>query len=168
MDSTRINVPTVVITHHSASAPTTTVNQIDAWHKLRWPGFVSRAGYHVGYHYVIDHAGKVTQTREHDEEGAHTRGMNLSSIGVCFTGNFNETKPTYKQLRSWFVLWNQIKEQYPNIVTMPHRAYSATDCHGKLLQNDYFVITAEKASLLQTIEALLIKIQNLLTKSTMK
>jgi hypothetical protein len=167
----KTNLPTVIITHHTGGTSTYplldtsshTVNDVNAWHKTLWSDFKSSLGYHVGYHYFINKDGKVTQTREHYEEGAHCIGMNKSSIGVCFAGNFDVTKPTTKQLVSWMRLYSKIEREFPNIPTYPHRKYATKSCHGNLLSDDYFVMNQKKQSMLTTIEMLLWKITSLLT-----
>jgi len=107
-----MNTPTVVITHHCggtdaqplADSSFATVDDVNSWHYARWPEFKSQRGYFVGYHYFISKDGTVTQTRNHNEEGAHVIGMNSKSIGVCFAGNFDLTKPTEKQMNAWYAL----------------------------------------------------------------
>lgn len=134
-----MNKPTVVITHHALSRKDHTVKDVDNWHRERWPGFVSRSGWHVGYHYVIETNGTVTQTRAHEEEGAHTLGMNRSSIGVCFMGNFDLHYPSSEQIEAWDTLYRKLQAEFPGIPTKPHRAYAPyKSCHGKLLPDDYF------------------------------
>ena len=90
----RINKPNKIIVHHALSAIHHTVSEVDSWHKQRWPGFVSDRGYHVGYHFVIAFDGKVTQTRNYEEEGAHCIGQNLSSP-VSYT---HLTLPTNREV----------------------------------------------------------------------
>lgn len=133
-----MNKPTVIITHHALSLKEHTVYDVDTWHRERWPGFVSRAGWHVGYHYVIDWDGTVTQTREHDEEGAHTLGMNKKSIGVCFMGNFDNHLPSEEQLESWEKVYAEIQASFPNLPVRPHRTYANKSCHGSLLADNFF------------------------------
>lgn len=170
------NKPTVIITHHTggtdaqplANSSYATVADIDSWHKLRWPGFTSRGGYHVGYHYVIEKDGKITQTREHDEEGAHCIGMNTSSIGVCFSGNFDLTKPTEPQLETWYRLYDNLRKQFPNIPVRPHRAYARKTCHGSLLPDEYFAVAYQRWTLAERIKQLRSQLVALLTKRRMK
>ena len=96
-------------------------------------------GWHVGYHYVIEYNGKVTKTRTHDEEGAHTIGMNKSSIGVCFMGNFDLIYPSKEQIEAWEELYVKLQKEYPGLPCRPHRHYASyKSCHGKLLPDDYF------------------------------
>lgn len=150
-----MNKPTVVITHHALSLRTHTVKDVDNWHRARWPGFVSRAGYHVGYHYVIESTGMVTQTREFDETGAHTIGMNNSSIGVCFMGNFDKALPTPGQMAAWYTIYKDIQAKYPGIPTRPHRAFASyKTCHGSLLSDDYFTTETQIKSLWEEIKRL--------------
>jgi hypothetical protein len=68
--------------HHSASpSHATTIDRIDGWHRDRgWDG--------VGYHYVIHPDGSIHQGRDPGKVGAHCRGHNSHSIGVCVCGNF--------------------------------------------------------------------------------
>lgn len=159
-----MNKPTVVITHHAVSLKTHTVSDVDNWHRQRWPGFVSRAGYHVGYHYVIEWDGTVTQTRQHNEEGAHTIGMNTSSIGVCFMGNFDLHLPSEWQMKSWYVLYQKLKKEYPNIPTYPHRKYANKSCHGKLLSDDYFTTGKQIQTLLERVKQLQALLASLIKK----
>jgi hypothetical protein len=171
-----MNKPTVIITHHTggsdaqplADSSNATVAAIDSWHKLRWPGFTSRAGYHVGYHYVITKDGTITQTRQHDEEGAHCIGMNRSSIGVCFAGNFDLTIPTQAQMQSWFTLYEKIAKEYPGIPTYPHRKYATKTCHGRLLSDDYFAKAFQINTLTMRVTQLRALLTSLLTKRRMR
>lgn len=70
-----------VIVHHSASPVSTTVEQIDEWHKARgWSG--------IGYHWVLLEDGTWAKGRNENKTGAHCNGYNKGSIGICVTGNF--------------------------------------------------------------------------------
>lgn len=137
-----MNTPTKVITHTAQSQTWHTVRDVDSWHRQRWPGFVSRSGWHVGYHIVIEWDGTWTQTREFDEEGAHCIGQNKSSIGVCFMGNGDLHEPSPQQKSAWVhEVWALIHKQYPTITTSdiyPHRAFANKTCHGRLLSDNYY------------------------------
>lgn len=171
-----MNNPTVVITHHTGGTDQYplldtshhTVADVNAWHKTRWPEFISRRGFHVGYHYVIEKDGKVTQTRDHNEEGAHVIGMNKSSIGVCFAGNFDATLPTDAQLNAWHLVYSKIRQDYPDIPTYPHRKYATKTCHGKLLSDDYFASIYQINTLKQRVAQLRALLINLITKKKTK
>lgn len=166
-----MNKPIAVITHHTggtdanplADSSFATVSDVDSWHKVRWPDFKSSLGYWVGYHYVIEKDGKVTQTRAHNEEGAHVIGMNTKSIGVCFAGNFDLTLPTKEQMNAWYKLYSDLLREFPEIPTYPHRKYATKTCHGRLLKDDYFAIHYQIFSLEQKIAQLRALLANLLT-----
>lgn len=85
-------ISTIVI-HHSASE-FATVEQIDGWHFAR--GFRRRAQARemyrprlaaIGYHFVIYRDGSVHKGRDLGEMGAHARGANRDSVGICLVGN---------------------------------------------------------------------------------
>ena len=76
---------------------------IDEWHKERgWKG--------IGYHYVIlngnlspdifsvEYNGIVEEGRPIEQSGAHVKGMNLDTIGICLIGVEDFTKNQIKKL----------------------------------------------------------------------
>lgn len=157
-----MNTPTVIITHHALSLPHHTALDVNDWHRQRWPNFVSRRGFHCGYHFVIETDGTVTQTRDFDEEGAHTLGMNTSSIGVCFMGNFDIHLPSVEQMASWEELYVTIQKRFPAIPCRPHRHYAAyKSCHGKLLSDDYFARIGQLA-FIEELKRLIAKLRSLI------
>jgi hypothetical protein len=170
------NTPTVIITHHTggtdanplADSSFATVKDVNEWHKARWPEFVSSLGFHVGYHYFIQKNGKITQTRLHSEEGAHTIGMNTKSIGVCFAGNFDVSKPTKEQMTAWYNLYRDLLKQYPLIPTYPHRKYANKTCHGKLLKDNHFAVYYQNTHLQIVTDQIKSRLINLLTKRRYK
>lgn len=74
-----------IVVHHSASGKPTTPQQITAWHKDR--GFTA-----IGYHAVIwktaTGAWRLSAGRPESQVGAHCKGFNTGTIGVCVTGNY--------------------------------------------------------------------------------
>lgn len=55
------------------------VQEINRWHLDRgWSG--------IGYHFVIRRDGTLENGRGIDQMGAHVRGHNASSIGICLVG----------------------------------------------------------------------------------
>jgi len=55
------------------------VEDIRRWHRQR--GWMD-----VGYHFVITRDGEVQTGRPHDVPGAHARGFNHVSLGICLIG----------------------------------------------------------------------------------
>jgi N-acetyl-anhydromuramyl-L-alanine amidase AmpD len=74
----------LIVIHCSATRAdrNITAQDINAAHKVR--GFSS-----WGYHYYIRKNGKVEPMRSVDEVGAHARGYNAKSIGVCYEGGLD-------------------------------------------------------------------------------
>ena len=72
------------------------------WHKARgWND--------IGYHFVIRRDGEIEMGRMPSVQGAHTKGHNPDSIGVCLVGkqDFNEVqfislRRLYSELGIWF------------------------------------------------------------------
>lgn len=107
-------------------------------HRRKW-NFKSSLGYYIGYQYFIDKAGKITQGRKDNEEGAHTIGRNKESIGICIAGNFDLTMPTPEQIKTLKELLIQKKKEY-NILPsniIPHRHFAVKTCYGKNLSEDW-------------------------------
>ena len=77
-----------IIIHCSATRITSdyTVEQLDAGHKAR--GFKrpvqTEPLKHIGYQYYIRKDGTVYPGRHEDEVGAHCKGWNSRSIGICY------------------------------------------------------------------------------------
>lgn len=92
-----------IVVHCSATPPTHdwTVDDVRRSHKLR--GYLD-----VGYHFVIRRDGTVDEGRPLPNRGAHARGFNHESIGVCLIGGTdsdgnaeeNYTEEQYQSLRN--------------------------------------------------------------------
>jgi N-acetylmuramoyl-L-alanine amidase len=81
-----------LVVHHSASdRATTTKEDIEKWHRDR--GFSQ-----IGYHKVIEGDGAIKDGRPESIAGAHAKGANNESLGVCVCGNFEEETPMAAQV----------------------------------------------------------------------
>ena len=93
---------------HCSDTPATMdigVKEIDQWHKERgWKG--------IGYHYVIRRDGTIEFGRDLDQMGAHTKGHNSDSVGVCLVGGWKgEFNFTIAQLMSLKNLVNILQKE---------------------------------------------------------
>ena len=151
-----VNIPNKIIVHHSAFLQKASqLAQINEWHKER--GFYQSAlGYFVGYHYLIAHDGTITQTKNINEEGCHTIGQNLQSIGVCMEGDFTQEMPTAKQEQMLGKLIVSLCDAHgiPYTAIEPHRKFSSTSCYGKKLGDNYGKIAYLKERIDQLRQAL--------------
>ena len=96
----------------------------------------------IGYHFVIGNGslsedGEVEAGRPLPFQGAHARGANEDSIGICLVGNFNITEPTAAQMNSLGILLRKLMAEYSlsrDSITL-HRLVSgsSTECPGKRL-----------------------------------
>lgn len=140
------NKPLYLIVHHTGGSDADPLNdssgftfkQCDALHKAKW-NFKSTLGFYVGYHYYIEKDGTLYQARADNEEGAHTVGYNLHSIGICLAGNFDATLPTEAQKKTLQKLLIQKSQQYgisiPNV--LPHRKFANKTCFGSKLPDEW-------------------------------
>jgi len=90
----------------------------------------------VGYHYLIDPAGRVWQGRPIEWQGAHVGGQNNGNIGICVMGNFERQHPNDRQLSTVEDSVAQLMRQF-NISlreVRTHREMAATVCPGRSLQ----------------------------------
>ena len=84
MSKNKRNISLIVL-HCSATRVNQnfTIEQLEACHKAR--GFQS-----VGYHYYITKDGTLYPGRPESQMGAHAKGFNAHSIGICYEGGLDE------------------------------------------------------------------------------
>lgn len=128
----------MIILHCSAtrSNMSYTVQQLERDHRAR--GFRT-----VGYHYYIYRSGQVVQCRSLNECGAHTRGYNHCSIGICYEGGLSpqgvatDTR-TQAQKEALLQLLKQLKQRFPHAVILGHRDLSRDlDGDGRISPYEY-------------------------------
>lgn len=116
-----------LIIHHSASPLNTTVEDIRRWH-------VDGNGWDdIGYHHVISQLGIVYKGRDMAYQGAHTKGSNSDSIGVCVVGNNTQevNRWTREQVSALNRLWLAMQLLWEGIEVYGHRDISTgTECPG--------------------------------------
>lgn len=83
---------------------------IDRWHK-------NQGWQMIGYHYVVDLDGTIENGRPVEMAGAHTKGHNSNSIGICYIGGLDESKNpkdtrTPMQKESLYLLVYQLMTLY--------------------------------------------------------
>lgn len=75
----------MIVIHCSATRADVPLSprQLDEMHRKR--GFDG-----CGYHYYVRHDGEICTMRPVDRPGAHAKGYNQHSIGVCYEGGLDE------------------------------------------------------------------------------
>ena len=113
----RRKATTMIILHCSATREGQDIKAktIKQWHKDR--GFDD-----IGYHYVIDLDGTIEKGRAEELVGAHCKGHNATSIGICYVGGCDKNmKPkdtrTPEQKRSMLSLVRKLVNKYKIPVT---------------------------------------------------
>lgn len=155
-----MRVHTIVL-HYSATYPDQDIGvaEIDRWHRDR--GF-SR----VGYHYVIRRDGRVEPGRREGEIGAHVRGHNTGTLGICLVGGLDRaTGPdigvdnrTEAQKRAAATLIRDILTRHPDAKVLGHRDLVATQCPGYDAAAWWAEVNAPPTGLWAAIIALLARI----------
>ena len=80
----------------------------------------------IGYHYYVTKDGKVHTCRPEDQVGAHVKGFNQKSIGICYEGGLLEDGTpadtrTAEQIRSLHFLLKDLIRKYPEAEIVGHR-----------------------------------------------
>ena len=120
-----------MVVHHSASSLSTVVEDIRRWH-------VEERGWSdIGYHWVIESDGRLCLGRSVYLMGAHVRGRNKESLGVCLVGdNTIETRKwNKKQIGTLKELSKACQLVFPDLRVVGHRDLSETTaCPGLDIQ----------------------------------
>ncbi len=117
-----------IIIHCSATPPSMDVdaNTVDEWHKQRgWSG--------IGYHFFVKRDGQIELGRPLGKSGAHTKGHNKNSIGICYAGGVDsemipEDNRTSAQIASLLLLLRLLKNMFPTAIRHGHRDFSPKAC----------------------------------------
>ncbi|QQE12503.1 N-acetylmuramoyl-L-alanine amidase [Planctomycetota bacterium] len=90
----------------------------------------------IGYHYIIDRAGRVWEGRSIKYQGAHVSKHNPHNVGVMLLGNFEKQKPTKAQLATLQTTLRSLMRKYrvPVKRIYTHRELMPTKCPGRNLQ----------------------------------
>lgn len=114
-----------ILVHHSASSLDTTAAQIAMWHAARF-----RFG--IGYARVIESDGACYDGRKLQRQGAHCKGFNTDSIGICVVGNncMMGNHWTVDQESTLIETLLYFHRLFPNALTCGHNDLANTKCPG--------------------------------------
>ena len=129
----------------------TAAQVIDGWHAnrsfKRQPTYRKQFNPHlsaIGYHYVIDTDGTISTGRAENETGAHVKGHNLNSLGICLVGGVgvgaekHHGRYTKAQWLSLHELIQNLSTRYPNARLCGHRDLSPDlNGDGKITPNEW-------------------------------
>ena len=114
---------TILVVHCSATRPEQDIGAkvIRDWH-------LQKGWSDLGYHIVIRRDGFIEYGRPFDRDGAHVKGHNTGTIGVCMVGGLDydgEPAPEFngEQLLSLKRVIQALNILFPNIKVMGHRDF---------------------------------------------
>lgn len=115
-----------------------TAETIRQWH-------LDRGWSDIGYHFVVYLDGTVVSGRPVSRVGAHVKGRNRDSIGVCYIGGVDENgKPkdtrTLEQMQSMELLLEDLLKEYPHATLHGHNEFSSKACPSFNARDEYLYL----------------------------
>jgi len=128
-----------IVVHCSATPADRDIGaaDIDDMHKARgWQG--------IGYHLVIRRDGRVEMGEDLRRMGAHCKGVNDRSVGVCMVGGVDEENDSAhnfepEQFRSLASVLNLLMLMYPKASVRGHRDFSPDKNRDGVVTPDEFM-----------------------------
>lgn len=134
----RMRPVTRITIHHDGISPFASTNKAEAAARIESirRGHRGRNFGDIGYHYVIDPAGRVWQGRSLTWQGAHVGAQNDGNLGICVLGNYQNQRPSETQLRAveHFVAQQMRTHRVGVRQVYTHKELAATACPGRNLQ----------------------------------
>lgn len=143
-----------IVIHYSATPieRDVTAADIDTMHRRR--GFNE-----IGYHWYIRKDGAIEMGRDLSqpgrfEVGAHSKGENAVSIGICYEGGVTEANVnqgfdsrTPAQTSAMIHLIDKMLQRFPNAVVRGHKEMpgAATQCPGFMASEWWAQVVAERS-----------------------
>lgn len=142
-------VPGKIIVHHSLTKDSRTVS----WGAIRHYHTSSLGWTDIGYHAGVELVASGSQPyfealfgRSWGVPGAHTRGQNHNSLGICFVGNYDEALPPEGMMRVgarvialWLGLYSlSVEDVYGHHYFNIHKS-----CPGKNFNLEHLMTLAE-------------------------
>ena len=114
----------LIVIHCSATRAGSelTPKQLDAMHRQR--GFNG-----TGYHYYIRRSGEICAGRPMEIAGAHAKGYNAKSVGICYEGGLDrsgkatDTRTLHQRIALCWVI-SEMLRRYPGSRLCGHRDLS--------------------------------------------
>ena len=104
------------------------VETIKKWH------VEGRGWSDIGYHFYIDINGNIQMGRNIAKIGAHCKGQNRNSIGICYCGGVEADGKTPKDTRTdeqkdaLLAVLRTLKAMYPEAIIHSHNDYANKAC----------------------------------------
>jgi N-acetyl-anhydromuramyl-L-alanine amidase AmpD len=117
---------TLFVVHCSATSPDQDIGAAEIWRRHTNP---PNNWSDIGYHYVIRRNGAIETGRDVALAGAHAKGHNANSIGICLIGGVDAdgvaaANFTYEQYEALKTLLVTLIKHYPGSRVCGHRDLS--------------------------------------------
>ena len=106
-----------IVVHCTGAAQSQTIDSI----KNHWANVLGWQN--VGYHYIIEPAGKITQLAAHEVITNGVAGYNKQSIHVCYIGGKTKDNRTKQQREALIEILTDLKAKYPGAIIQSHRDF---------------------------------------------
>lgn len=127
-----------IIVHCSATPEgrDVSVDEIRRWH------VEDRNWSDIGYHWVVTLNGTLEEGRPEYRNGAHAKGFNKNSIGVCYVGGVDKNLDpkdtrTDAQKETLRCILEDLKDRYPQAQIIGHRDVSSKACPSFDAREEY-------------------------------
>lgn len=125
--------------HHEGWTPVTFTSATAAYDRIeniRQIHTRDRGWADIGYHYIIDRAGRVIEGRPIKFQGAHVSQNNPHNLGILVLGNFEKQKPSNAQVQSLgrFTKLMMRTHGVAGNAVHTHQEIKPTQCPGRTLQ----------------------------------
>jgi len=113
-----------------------TVNDLHKWH------VVDNGWSDIGYHWFIDLNGTLHECRPEYKQGAHAKGHNKNSVGICYAGgcdsdmNPKDTR-TDAQKETLRCILEDLRGRYQQAEIIGHRDISSKACPSFDAKTEY-------------------------------
>jgi len=104
----------------------TTMEDIRRWH-VEGRGFRD-----IGYHFVLEREGQIRLGRPVPVSGAHAKGHNADSIGICVVGDNTDPEQQWSESQ-WAelrYLVEALRLVWPEAEVLAHCEVGSTECPG--------------------------------------
>ena len=128
-----------IVIHCAATKPSMDVpiERVKKWH-------LDRGWSDIGYHYYITRDGEIHKGRKLSTIGAHVRGYNSKSIGICYEGGIDESgepedNRTKAQKKSLLKVVQILKFVFSGAIVQGHRDFPNVNkaCPSFDAKNEY-------------------------------
>ena len=104
--------------------------EINEWHLDH--GWAGLSGVGCGYHYLIRRSGVVEVGRMAAEKGAHVKGQNHDSIGICLVGTHEFSMTQFDSLKR---VLDGLMQEFPEATVHEHNEFPSAKAQGKSCPN---------------------------------